>query len=159
MGETNFCYNGPMPTPKTSLFEEITRTVRETFGKNLIALGVFGSFARGDCTAYSDLDLFIICREAPPGRKRYQKVDFNENLLGVQVNPVIMTLQEVKKFHSLYLGFHGGFIILIDDKGILKKILNNVERLFREKVIEEDEIMGVTYWRIKDEQKISQRLF
>ncbi|HSV31775.1 MAG TPA: nucleotidyltransferase domain-containing protein [Atribacteraceae bacterium] len=143
---------------RTELFNQIKCSVEEMFQTNLVALAVFGSYSRGDFSSSSDLDLFIVCRTVPSGRKRYENVEFDEDRLGIQVNPVIMSVEEARYFHPLYSGFPGGFVILLDPEGLLEKILLSIECLFRNGTVVEDEEMGVTYWRINDEQKVSQRL-
>jgi predicted nucleotidyltransferase len=48
--------------------ERYTELLRGTLGDNLVSVVLFGSVAREEATADSDIDLFIVCEELPEGR-------------------------------------------------------------------------------------------
>jgi predicted nucleotidyltransferase len=48
-----------LPGPAAAL-EEFARAVRARLGANLVALKLFGSTARGEATAESDLDVLVV---------------------------------------------------------------------------------------------------
>jgi predicted nucleotidyltransferase len=52
---------------RLALARKIARDLREREGSNLVAVGVFGSTARGEDRAHSDLDLLVITRRRRKG--------------------------------------------------------------------------------------------
>ena len=75
--------------------EEILRILREhkedlaqRYGVQEIA--VFGSYARGEQTPLSDVDILVTLRK-PLGLRFFELWDYLENLLGLHVDPVSYT--------------------------------------------------------------------
>lgn len=56
------------------VIEEILPRIREKFGDNLIALAAQGSFARGEDSDYSDLELIAFVKKMPEGRRGVGKI-------------------------------------------------------------------------------------
>jgi kanamycin nucleotidyltransferase len=56
------------------IIEKILPQIREKFGNNLIALAAQGSFARGEDSDYSDLELIAFVKKMPEGRHGIGKI-------------------------------------------------------------------------------------
>jgi predicted nucleotidyltransferase len=54
---------------REKVIEELVPLVRKKFGDNLIAITADGSYARGEDSGYSDLELFAFVREMPGGKE------------------------------------------------------------------------------------------
>jgi predicted nucleotidyltransferase len=59
---------------RQQIIKEILPQIREKFGDNLIALAAQGSFARGDDSDYSDLELIAFVKKMPEGRHGIGKI-------------------------------------------------------------------------------------
>lgn len=56
------------------IIEEILPQIRAKFGDNLVALAAQGSFARGEDSDYSDLELIAFVKKMPEGRRGIGKI-------------------------------------------------------------------------------------
>ncbi|MEN2984311.1 MAG: nucleotidyltransferase domain-containing protein [Dictyoglomaceae bacterium] len=148
-----------MTIKEKEITEKILKEAKSLYNENLIALGIFGSFARGEFSQSSDIDLIILIEKAEKSIKRYKDFYNLETSLGIEINPIVLSVEEARIFHSIYLSFFDGLIILYDKIGILKKIVEKLYKFLEEGIIEKDETRGVSYWRIKDEEEISKGLF
>lgn len=68
----------------------IARELREREGTNLVAVGVYGSVARGEDREFSDLDLFVVLRR----KRSWIRPMFRE---GVYVTPSVHTPAEARE--------------------------------------------------------------
>ncbi|HCZ06310.1 MAG TPA: nucleotidyltransferase [Thermotogae bacterium] len=68
-----------------SILEQHKDEIRKKYGVRII--GIFGSYARGDQSRSSDIDILIEI-EKPVGLKFYELWDELENLLGCEVDLV-----------------------------------------------------------------------
>lgn len=141
------------------LRRDIIKQVKDFYSDNLLALAIYGSYAKGTVREESDLDIIIILKKAIKGRQRY--VEFNQinDQQGLEVNPVIFDIDEAKNFHLIYLSFLEALDIVEDNFAILETIQRKLIGLFEKGIIEKKEIMGITYWRINDDKEVSKRLF
>jgi kanamycin nucleotidyltransferase len=60
---------GPVPSARLRLARTLAREIREREGRNLVALGVYGSVARKQDRRHSDLDVVMILRSARAGAR------------------------------------------------------------------------------------------
>ena len=57
----------------SKILDEFLQKCKQKFGDNLISIILFGSYARGTATEYSDVDLLIIAKNLPKRRiERYK---------------------------------------------------------------------------------------
>ena len=54
-------------SPRFSMAMDVARDLRRREGRNLVAVGVFGSVARGDDREFSDIDLLVVVRRKRKG--------------------------------------------------------------------------------------------
>ena len=55
------------PEPVERVLQDFVRRVREAYGDRLVHVILYGSYARGDQRAHSDLDVLVVLRELPDG--------------------------------------------------------------------------------------------
>ena len=87
------------------ILSEIAKTARETFGEHLDSVILYGSYARGDYTPDSDVDMMILVKGiAPEDLWRYKKPIIKvESELGLQYDLVISaTIKDIETF-NMYL--------------------------------------------------------
>jgi predicted nucleotidyltransferase len=75
-----------------NILAENKKKIREKYGVKI--LGIFGSYARGEETEISDLDILVEV-ERPIGLKFFELWDYLETLLGVKVD--LLTTGAVKQ--------------------------------------------------------------
>lgn len=87
------------------ILSEIAKTARETFGEHLDSVILYGSYARGDYTPDSDVDIMILVKGiAPEDLWRYKKSIIKaESELGLRYDLVISsTIKDIETF-NMYL--------------------------------------------------------
>ncbi len=79
---------------------QVILRIRNTLGENLVAIVLFGSYAKGTARQASDLDLLVIARALPRGRAREELLLYRFDDLvietGITVMPVLLTEQELR---------------------------------------------------------------
>ncbi len=81
---------------KNELFRKLRRYVKKIADENVLLIVLIGSFARGDYTAFSDLDLVIIVKKDP--RRPMDRIpDYLDPSLDIDVEPRVYTIDEIIK--------------------------------------------------------------
>jgi UTP:GlnB (protein PII) uridylyltransferase len=102
---------------RDELFTAVHEAVVGTYGERLMALAVFGSWARGAATPASDLDLLVVAEPLPPSRmkrvREFQPVAdatravrsrvWSDRGPEIELAPVFKTPQELAAGSPLYL--------------------------------------------------------
>lgn len=104
----------------TQFLAQVILRIRNTLGANLVAIVLFGSYAKGTARLASDLDLLVIARELPRGHERDALLQdqFDDLVIetGISVMPILMTpneLQhEMRQFGPLMFGLVTGYRIV-----------------------------------------------
>jgi uncharacterized protein len=112
---------------------------REMLGDRLVSIALYGSVARGQAGPNSDIDLYVVLREAPAGMlSRRHMLELLRDAFVVELEElwsqgiyadfieVIRTQAEARKFHPLYLDMSGEAILLYDQDKFLEKLLAKV---------------------------------
>lgn len=87
------------------ILSEMAKTARETFGEQLDSVILYGSYARGDYTPDSDVDIMILVKGiAPDDLWHYKKPIIKaESELGLKYDLVISsTIKDIETF-NMYL--------------------------------------------------------
>lgn len=135
--------------------QKLINRIKDYYSDNLESIILFGSAVRGDLTLNSDIDLLIILHRSPDGvRERFRDFyrhvgDYLEEDFDLALSPLILTIDEMKNFHPFYLGVFENFNILYDKNNFAQDIFFAIQRLKDEKKIEEYELDGRRYWRVK----------
>ncbi len=143
-----------------------TRAAQQALGDDLVSVVLFGSVARQECRPYSDIDLVIILREAPKSAFRRREIlepiraEFEHELeklwekgCYVDFAEVIMTADEAKKTHRLYLEILEDGIILYDVKNFFGGILEDLRSKLQKIGACRRTLGKLRYWDLKPDFK------
>jgi predicted nucleotidyltransferase len=137
-----------------------------TLGERLVSVVLFGSVARGDASATSDIDLLIIATDLPAGqfaRKRLltpadaafesDLVDAVRAGVDTRLARIVRTPAEAARVIPLYLDMTEDALLLYDRdgffEGILDRVRTSLERLGSRRIRQ-----GKTwYWDLKPDFK------
>jgi predicted nucleotidyltransferase len=129
------------------------------FGPDLVSVVLFGSWARGEGRAESDIDLLVIIGSLTGGRfERYQPVrelaqEVSEELAD-RVSLIVSTPEGAKHVKPYYLGMLSGHVMLHDAGGFFAAVLDRLQRRLRElgarRYVDDD---GYEYWDLKPDWK------
>lgn len=88
---------------KEEIFATIAETLRRLFGKRLVSVKVFGSYAAGEETADSDVDILVVLEAAPEGAVAAAARAALE--VPVPVDVVVRTPRQLEERRALGDGF------------------------------------------------------
>jgi hypothetical protein len=111
-----------------------------SLGERLVSVVLFGSVARGDATADSDIDLLIVARDLPRGqfaRKRLlaeadAKLEHEAELAArdgsveLRLARIVRTPEEAARVIPLYLDLTEDAILLVDRDGFFAAVLDRL---------------------------------
>lgn len=132
------------------------------FGKDLVSVVVFGSFARGEAKEGSDLDLLIVLKELPREVDRLRLSASVSSLfkppIGFPriVSPLIMTEEEIKRHPPILLDMIDGSLILYDEDGFMRKVLRELKRRLEEMGAKKVKVGDGWYWILKQDVKLGE---
>jgi len=104
----------------------------ERFGDDLVAVVLFGSYARGESTAISDLDLFVVVRDLSdsPVQRRFLVYDSLTPLrrkFKIEISVFEAEAKEIgRTITPLLLNIAHDGIVLYDKEGIVSSFLREV---------------------------------
>lgn len=124
-------------TTREELFTAIHEAAKSSYGTRLVALAIFGSWARGAATPASDLDLLVVAEPLPPSRmKRVREFRpvaeatlvvrsrfWSDQGPEIELSPVFKTPQELAAGSPLYLDMTLWRVVLADRDGMLESFL------------------------------------
>lgn len=133
--------------------------LKARFDRDLVSVVVFGSQARGEAKAESDVDVLVVA-DGLPG-KRFERYGGMRALAeGVSeafadsVTPILLTSQEAGQVKPYYLGMLSGHVILEDRDGFFARVLERLRcrlaELGSRRYVDED---GYEYWDLKPDWK------
>ena len=122
---------------RDELFAAIREAAMATYGSRLIALAIFGSWARGAATPASDLDLLLVAEPLPPSRmkrvREFRPVSdatrmarsgfWSDQGPEIELSPVFKTPAELAAGSPLYLDMTLWCEVLADRDGMLETFL------------------------------------
>lgn len=97
-----------MPRTTRTLLEQYTEILKEIYGKHLKAVILYGSYARGDYRADSDIDIMILLDLSDMDIKEYrhelsgETFDFNMDH-DLDIKPIAKSQQHFQKWIDVYL--------------------------------------------------------
>lgn len=145
------------------LFTAVREAVSGTYGGRLIALAIFGSWARGAATPASDLDLLVVAAPLPPSRMKRVR-EFGPvsaatrevrrriwSLEGpeIELAPVFKTPEELAAGSPLYLDMTLWRVVLFDRGGALETFLAGLRDRMRALGSRRREFKGGVFWDYK----------
>jgi len=157
-----------IPCEYRQLIKEYCSAVEGHFGENLTSICVFGSVARGEATATSDIDVLVIARGLPSdaGLRTRQTNLIHMNLKKTPayrslrssgrsclISDIFFTPSEVKKHPPILLDIVEDGVILYDKEGFLANVLKSLKEKLKKagarKVVTEKGY----YWILKPDIK------
>ncbi|MFQ6015425.1 MAG: nucleotidyltransferase domain-containing protein [Anaerolineae bacterium] len=139
-----------MKVVEDELRQKIVERYSEALGSNLVALAFFGSYARGDSTEWSDIDLLLIASELPQNPFERQGL-VKMPLLGLGAGPLAVLARTVEEFTAdvspLHLDLAEDAIIFYDPQGFLASRLARVRALIQEAgLVRQRTAQGLVWW-------------
>jgi len=118
-----------------SLLKELVETLHKHLGDDLVAVALYGSWARGEGQPGSDIDLFIIARNLP--KRRFPRAQHVHRAVGGRFpHPVSIVAKEPEEFErhfpSLYLDLGLDAVVLYDPQGYMTTRLARIKQLIQE---------------------------
>ncbi len=92
---------------KEEIFAIIAETLRRLFGERLVSIKVFGSYAAGDETPDSDVDILVVLEVAPEGAVEAAARARAALELPVPVDVIVRTPGQLEERLALGDGFFG----------------------------------------------------
>ncbi|MGQ0732838.1 MAG: nucleotidyltransferase domain-containing protein [Acidobacteriota bacterium] len=137
----------------------------ELLGPRLVSLVLFGSVARGDAGASSDIDVLVVADGMPHGladrarplRQAWQRVRADHGLPAIEWNLVVKTPAEASHHSPLYLDMVEDAILLADRSGFFAGVLEamraRMASLGSRRVHLPD---GTWYWDLKPDYRFGE---
>ena len=158
----------PAPGPSefaptlAALAERYAQTLQEVLGANLISVVLYGSVARREATANSDIDLFVACEALPEGRfARLRLLDVAERRVAADIaalrargietrlSVIVRTRTEAQRTVPLYLDMVEDALLLYDRDGFFAGVLARLRERLTELGAERRQRGRVRYWILK----------
>jgi len=150
-----------MQEPYKSLLEKLTKLLQEEFQDKLISVVLYGSVARGDNRKDSDIDLLLVIKDLPKTITErvilFDKVerkldDYIMRLMDdgyyITLSPVLKTPEEAMRFSPIYMDMTEDAIILYEENGFFRKVLEKTKKRLKELGFERVWLSKkVWYWR------------
>lgn len=138
------------------------RFLQERLGENLVSVVLFGSVARGEATANSDIDLLIVAETLPKGRfarlalldEVEQKVQplldgLEEEGISTRISTVLKTRKEAERIVPLYLDLVEDGVILYDAEGFFRAVLARLRASLDQLGARRERLGKIRYWDLK----------
>ncbi len=138
------------------------RLLEEELKENLVAVILFGSVARGEATADSDIDLLVVCETLPTGRfarlgllertdARFEeeRLRLRANGIDTRVVPLLKTRQEATRVVPLYLDMVEDACLLVDRGGFFAEVLARLRARLAALGAERRRRGRLRYWILK----------
>jgi predicted nucleotidyltransferase len=144
------------------LAQRYAEVAQESLGDQLTAIALFGSVARGKAGPASDIDLFVVFKEAPRGvLRRRALLEPARQQLAADLEPlweqgiytdfveIIRSEAEARLFHPLYLDMTVEAELLYDREGFLRDALQRLRRRLEVLGAERRSLGHTYYWDLK----------
>lgn len=140
--------------------------LRADLGDDVISVVLFGSLARGEATPYSDIDLLVVARNLPTGRRaRLERILAVDQRIEKQLNdlrsrgifsdvcPILKTPEEAAQIRPLYLDFVEDAVFLVDRDGFFASILDRLKSRLKVLGSIRRQMGKIRYWELKPDYR------
>jgi len=135
------------------------RVLHSRYGEDLISVVLFGSWARGEARAESDIDLLVISKYFPRSRldrhrHMFEAVKAVTKDFASRASIIPLTPEEASTTKPFYLGMLTAHALLYDRDGFFAAILQRLEKRLAELGSERRvDKGGYEYWVLKPDFK------
>jgi predicted nucleotidyltransferase len=148
------------------LARQYAQALDDLLGPSLVSVVLFGSAARGEAHAHSDIDLLVIVEDLPPNRLAQHEIvapadallephlaDLRRRGVLVDMSPILKTPQQVLRMPPLLLDMVEDAVILYDRHecfaGVLVRLRASLARLGARRVTRG----AIRYWELKPDYR------
>jgi uncharacterized protein len=151
-------YGAMTPTAeKRALAERFAALLAKHLGERLVSVVLYGSVARGEATAESDVDLFVVARDLPGVLERYGVWEAVDAALGCpNLSVILRTPEEARHTRPLYLDMTEDAVLLVDRGGFFQSVLDRLRARMRELGSVRRRWNGFVYWELKPGMKLGE---
>jgi len=150
------------------LAEEYVKAMKEHFGSRLVSICFFGSVARCEASAESDLDVLVVAEGLPRGMgwRIHEMIPLDLAIRATKayralrsagrsafVSDLYLTPEEVKAHPPILLDIADHGVIAYDRDGFLGKVLDDVRRRLRELGARRVVAKNGYYWVLKPDAR------
>lgn len=126
------------------MIEKITKDIKTLFGKGLVSIVLFGSYARGKQRKISDIDILIVADNLPDSRKErlslMLKISKKYLLEGKTVSIILHSRNEIingfEYYNPLLLSISENYKLFYDHEGFFLTLMKNIKNKISHKEIE-----------------------
>ncbi len=147
------------------------KKLKKRMKKKLISCVLYGSIARGEAKAYSDIDLLILyegshletskiyAKTVNESRRTEEYKKFIEMGIYPEISPYFLTVEELRENPLILLDIMEEGIVLMDRGKTFDKLVKKFKKITKElgsrKVFLKD---GSWYWELKPDWKLGEEL-
>jgi predicted nucleotidyltransferase len=148
---------------RDDLFAAVRDAAVAAYGERLVALAVFGSWARGAATPASDLDLLVVAEPLPPSRmkrvREFLPVDdatravrsrvWQDEGQEIELAPVFKTPAELAAGSPLYLDMTLWRVVLVDRGAVFESFIAGLRQRMQALGSRRVPFKGGAFWDYK----------
>lgn len=148
------------------LADKFAALVVKQFKGNIVSIVLFGSVAREEAGAHSDIDLVLIFKNLPNGRltrtKLLEPIEdamlkdleiLKEKGIFTNFNCLLKTQKEALHTRPLYLDLTQDAVYLYDNEKFFRNIISDFSKKLQRLGSERRKVGSLTYWELKPDFK------
>ena len=141
------------------LSAEASEKLVKEFSSKIVAVSLFGSWARGEASERSDVDFFVVVRNFDEKNRKFKIYDCLQRVMKRDVTVIDVDeerlFREDLSINSLLLNIAWDSIILYDPSGRLKELFERIRRAAAEKLERYRTRDGKYGWKPKTEEFVA----
>lgn len=126
------------------MIEKVTKDIKALFGKDLVSIVLFGSFASGKQKKISDIDILVVADKLPAQRKErlFLMLTISKKYLpaGKTVSIILHSRDEIingfEYYNPLLLSISENYKLLYDRESFFLTLMKNIRNKISHKEIE-----------------------